>query len=210
MYWLDTAILVLLVAGAGLGAWTGLLKQIVRVVGLITALAAAVFLHDWASNTLQQSVLQGSNPMVADGLAYVAVFLAVLLAFQVTAMLIDRLLKAIKLKWADRVLGFFVGGLKAALILGAISLAMIVFPPNQATKEAMEQSRIAPVLAAGVKLTLEAVPVQYTQALREGYDKVMEEAAKKVKELHDKEPSAAPLLPSPPANPSVPSALSGQ
>ena len=120
MYWLDTTLLVLLVLGAGLGAWTGLLKQIVRVVGLIAALAAAVFLHSWAADVLQQLVLKGSERMVADALGYGVVFLGVLLAFQLTAVVIDRCLKAVKLKWADRVLGCIVGGLKAALILGAL------------------------------------------------------------------------------------------
>lgn len=197
MYWLDTTILVLLIAGAGLGAWTGLLKQIVRVVGLIAALAAAVFLHSWAADGLQQSVLQGSNPVVADGLAYGLVFLVVLLAFQLTAMMIDRFLKAAKLKWADRVLGFLVGGLKAALILGAIALAVMVFPPNQATKDAIQQSPIAPVLAAGVDLAIQAVPSTYTEKLRDGFNKLKQDTDKKAKELRDKEVPGLPGVPAP-------------
>jgi uncharacterized membrane protein required for colicin V production len=169
MYWLDTTILVLLVVGAGLGAWTGLLKQIVRVVGLVAALAAAIFFHGWAADALQQSVLRGSDRMVADGLAYGAVFLGVLLAFQLTALVIDRCLKAVKLKWADRVLGCIVGGLKAALILGAIALAVMAFPPNDATK-AITKSRIAPVLARGASLAWQAVPASYTEGLRRQVD----------------------------------------
>ena len=198
MYWLDTTILVLLIAGAGLGAWTGLLKQIVRVVGLIAALAAAVFLHSWAADALQQSVLQGSNPIVADGLAYGGVFLAVLLTFQLTAMMIDRFLKAAKLKWADRVLGFLVGGLKAALILGAIALAVMVFPPNQAAKDAMQQSRIAPVLAAGVDLAIQAVPSTYTEKLRDGFNKLKQDTDRKAKELRDKQLPGLPGASAPP------------
>ncbi len=198
MYWLDTTILVLLIAGAGLGAWTGLLKQIVRVVGLIAALAAAVFLHSWAADALQQSVLQGSNPIVADGLAYGGVFLAVLLTFQLTAMMIDRFLKAAKLKWADRVLGFLVGGLKAALILGAIALAVMVFPPNQAAKDAMQQSRIAPVLAAGVDLAIQAVPSTYTEKLRDGFNKLKQDTDKKAQELRDKQLPGLPGASAPP------------
>ena len=197
MYWLDTTILVLLIAGAGLGAWTGLLKQIVRVVGLIAALAAAVFLHSWAADGLQQSVLQGSNPVVADGLAYGLVFLVVLLAFQLTAMMIDRFLKAAKLKWADRVLGFLVGALKAALILGAIALAAMVFPPNQATKEAIQQSRIAPALAAGVDLAIQAVPSTYTEKLRDGFNKLKQDTDRKAQELRDKEVPGLPGAPAP-------------
>ena len=170
MYWLDTTILVLLALGAGLGAWTGLLKQIVRVVGLIAALAAAVFFHGWAADVLGQSVLQGSDPVVADGVSYVVVFVAVLLAFQVAALLLDRLLRAVKLKWADRVLGCVVGGLKTALILGAIALAAMILPPNPATTEAMQKSHIAPVLARGAYLAWQALPSSYTEGLRKQVD----------------------------------------
>ncbi|HVS36139.1 MAG TPA: CvpA family protein [Gemmataceae bacterium] len=177
MYWLDTTILVLLAAGAGLGAWTGLLKQIVRVVGLVAALAAAVFFHGTAADALRKSVLQGSDPMLADGVAYVAVFLGVLLAFQVTAMLIDRLLKAVKLKWADRVLGCIVGGFKTALILGALALAAMAFPPNDATIDALKHSQIAPVLARGAYLAWQAVPPSYTERLRKNVDPLFQDMA---------------------------------
>ena len=77
MYWLDTAILVLLGVGAGLGAWTGLLKQVVRVVGLIASIYAAVMFHGWAANWLQQTFLQGSDPAIPDALSYVVVFVAI-------------------------------------------------------------------------------------------------------------------------------------
>jgi uncharacterized membrane protein required for colicin V production len=197
MYWLDTAILVLIGVGAALGAWTGLLKQIVRIVGLIASLAAAVFLHGWAADLLRQSVLRGSDPLVADGIAYVILFLGVLLAFQITAMVIDRFLKAVKLKWADRVLGCVVGGLKAALILGAVAMAAIAFPPNPTVKDALQQSRVAPVLAAGVDLAAQAVPVSYTEGLRAAWQKVQDEGEKKIKELGEKKVPSPAVPPSP-------------
>ena len=194
MYGRDTVILILLGVGAGLGAWTGLLKQLVRVVGFLAALLAAVFLHGWAANWLQQAVLQKSDPAVADALGYGLVFLCVLSTFQVTALVIDRCLKAAKLKWADRLLGGGLGTLKAALIVGAVSLAVLEYP-HPATKEAMQQSAVAPVLAAGVELGLRAVPSQYTDGFRAGLDRVRQEADKKTQELRDKERPPLPPIP---------------
>jgi len=194
MYWLDTVILLLLGVGAGLGAWTGLLKQIVRVFGFAAALLCAVLLHGWAGGWLQQTLLQKSDPAVADALGYGGVFLAVLFAFQLTAQVIDRGLKAAKLKWADRALGAGLGTIKGALILGAIALAVLEFP-HPSTKEAMQQSAIAPVLAAGVGVGLSAVPAQYTDGFRAGWQRVRDEAGKKTKELRDKELPPAPVLP---------------
>jgi membrane protein required for colicin V production len=193
MYWLDTVILLLLGVGAGLGAWTGLVKQIVRVFGFAAALLCAVLLHGAAATWLQQALLRKSDPAVADALAYGGVFLAVLLAFQLAAVVVERGLKAAKLKWADRVLGGGLGAIKAALILGAIFLAVLECP-NPSIREAMQQSALAPVLAAGVGLGLGTVPPEYTDGVRAGLQRLHEEADRKAKELRDKEaPPASPL-----------------
>jgi membrane protein required for colicin V production len=191
MFWLDTMILLVLSIGAGLGAWSGLVKQVVRVVGLIAALAASVYLHGWASDALQQSLMQGANPLAVDGLAYVAVFLGVLLAFQLTALMLEAFLKAVQLKWVDRVLGSVLGGFKAALIVGAICLVLFAFPPNQETKTALAQSRLAPVLATGADLAFRAVPSGYATSLRNNFEKVTAEAATKATQV----PDAAEITP---------------
>jgi len=194
MYWLDTLILVLLGVGAGLGAWTGLLKQIVRVFGFAAALLCAVLLHGWAAGWLQQAVLRKADPAVADSLAYGGVFVAVLLVFQLTALVIDRGLKAAKLKWADRLLGAGLGAVKGALILGAVFLAVLEFP-HPSTKEAMQQSALAPPLAAAVGLGLSAIPSEYTEGFRAGLDRIRQEADKKSREMRDKEGLPASPLP---------------
>ena len=196
MYWLDTAILILLGVGAALGVWTGLLKQVVRVVGFAVSLIAAVFFHGWAANWLQQTCLQGSDPSVADALSYGLVFLVVLLAFQLTALVLDRCLKAVKLKWADRMLGAGLGAVKAALIMGAVFLAIIEYP-SATTKEVVRQSSLAPLLAVCVDLGLRAVPSAYTNGLRSGLDRLKQEADKKTQELRDKELPAIPSSPLP-------------
>jgi membrane protein required for colicin V production len=190
MFWLDTVILILLGVGAGLGAWTGLLKQVVRVVGFAVALYGSVFFHAWASNYLQQAFLKDSDPAVADALSYGVVFLAIIAAFFVTALLIDRCLKAVKLKWLDRLLGAGVGTAKGALILGAIFLAVISYP-HPSTKEIMEQSRLAPILASGANLCLKLVPTQYTNDLQSGLDNLKQAAKDKALEI--KEPPRLPL-----------------
>jgi membrane protein required for colicin V production len=191
MYWLDTVILVFLAVGAGLGAWTGLVKQIVRILGFIAALLGAIFLHGWAANWLQQTFLKGADAAVSDALAYVTVFVVIFAAFVVTAMAVERGIKAAKLKWLDRLLGAGVGATKAALIMGAIFLAVIEFP-HPSTQDAMKQSAIAPVLAAGVGLCVQLVPAQYTGGLRDGLDKLKETANAKAKEIRDKPPLPLP------------------
>ena len=182
MYWLDTAILALVGVGAVLGAWTGILKQAVRVVGFSASLAATIFFHGWAANWLQQAFFQGADPAIPNVLSYAVVFVTIMLAFQVTALAVEACLKAVKLKWLDRLCGAGVGSIKAALILGVVFLTVISYP-HPSTQEVMRQSRLAPVLAGGMELSLRAVPAQYTNDLRAGMEKLKEAADQKAKEI---------------------------
>jgi uncharacterized membrane protein required for colicin V production len=175
MYWLDTTILVLLGLGAVLGARSGLVKQIARIAGFFAALAGAVCFHGAAADYLQRNVLQGADAQVAGVGAYVGVFVGIYLAFFLTAVVVEKFLKAVKLNGMNRLMGAAAGAGKAALLVGALCLAAISFP-NPGTQDVMRQSRIAPALAGTVGLGLRLVPEQYTADLRAGFDQVKQAA----------------------------------
>jgi membrane protein required for colicin V production len=186
MFWLDATILVVL-GGAGLlGLRSGLVKQIARIVGFGAALFGSIFFHGAAADWLQQNVMSGADPQATGATTYVGVFLGVYLAFFFTAMIVERFLKAVKLNWVNRLLGGVSGAGKAALILGALFLAVINFP-NPATDDVIKQSRGAPVLAAGAGLALKLVPEQYTKDLQSGLKKFQDEADQQTKQVEAKE-----------------------
>jgi membrane protein required for colicin V production len=190
MFWLDTTILVVLGGAALLGLRSGLVKQIARVVGFVAALFGSIFFHGAAADWLQQNVMKGTDPQATGTTAYVGVFLGIYLAFFFTAMLIERFLKAVKLNWVNRLAGGVTGAGKAALIMGALFMAVISFP-NPVTDDVIKQSRGAPVLAAGAGLALKLVPKQYTDDLQNGLNKLQQEAEQQGKDVEAKEAKAA-------------------
>jgi membrane protein required for colicin V production len=167
MYWLDTTILVVLGLAALLGAISGLLWQLLRLVGFGVAVYAAVFGNDWASNVLRQTLLRDADPIAVRAVAYGVVFVGVYLALFLLTFLLERALKAAKLKALDRLLGALLGAAKAGLILGAIFLGLANVPHPQA-REMLNRSLLAPVLADGVNLVLLAIPQEYKSQLQDG------------------------------------------
>lgn len=165
MYWLDTAMLGLLALGAALGFWSGLLWQIARFLGLGLALAGTLLLNESAGNLLQENVLHGADPRVVQGLAYVGVFLLIWIGCFLLARLLYRFIRATDLEVYDRLLGSLLGTAKMAVLLAAFSLGVANYA-HPTTREWMERSRIAPVLAEGMQSALVLLPEDSRAYLR--------------------------------------------
>lgn len=123
----DYAVLVILLASMLLGAWRG-------VVGEIIALAAwvlAFFAAKWWGDELARQLLTGiADPAVRIVVAWVLVFVVVLLLMALVRLAIRGLLKALGLSLSDRALGVLFGTARGVLIVlvlvglgGMLSLA---------------------------------------------------------------------------------------
>lgn len=171
MFWLDTTILALLALGALLGAVSGFLWQVARIAGLAVAVYAAILLNDWVSSLIADAILQGADPRIARGLAYLAVFLVVFIVLYQVAWLLDQWIHAVHLEPFDRMLGAVVGACKMGLLLAAICLGLSNYP-NERTKEILDQSALAPALASGMDAMLVAIPEEYKTELANGWNQL--------------------------------------
>src|SRR5688500_12136659 len=124
MHWLDTTILTLLGLGAGLGAWSGFVWQIARILTLGVGLYGAVVFHEPASQMLQDSVLQGADSRIVRPAAYLMVFLIIYLVLFYSARLVRSFIRATDLETLDRLLGAALGAGKVALFIGVVCLGL--------------------------------------------------------------------------------------
>jgi uncharacterized membrane protein required for colicin V production len=170
MYWLDITILVLLGLGAGLGFWSGLLWQVARVLSLGLSLYAAVLLNEPATQLLDEAV-RGIDPHIAQGAAYVAVFLGVYLTLFICTRLLHTTIKATQLDLIDRLLGALLGSAKMAALVAVVcmALASVSFPQAQ---EWMNESKLAPLFARGTEAGLELIPEEYRSRVSEGLQQI--------------------------------------
>ena len=181
MFWLDTTIVALLVLGAILGAISGLLWQVARILCVALSVYAAILLNEWATNLLQEALLKGAEPAVARAVGYLAVFLAVFfILFQVVWPL-DHAIRAVNLEPLDRLLGAGMGACKMALIVAAICLGLTAYP-NPTTTEVLEKSTLAPVLAEGMEMVLLVIPQEYKTELCNGLKNLREFARNKLEQ----------------------------
>jgi membrane protein required for colicin V production len=183
MYWLDTVIILIFLIGAGLGALTGFVWQLSRLLGLVAAIFTTIYLNGWASNLLRETCFQGTDPMVSRVVAYGVVFIAVFLVFFTAGRLLERGLRKARLQPIDRWLGAGVGLVKTGLILGAVFLGMVNYP-HPRTNELISHSRFVSPLINYTNLAIASIPAEYRDELQKGLEKLREAAQAQANELH--------------------------
>ena len=165
----DIALLVLL----GVLVVVGLVKGLVRILVGLLAVVAAFFVASHGHRPLAERV--GNVDLAPDILqliAYLALFVAVLLAGGVLAWLLRKLLRAAMLGWADRLAGAALGLAVALLVTSLVVLPAVAYAPDGA--DWLAGSRLAPYVAVVSDLAVEAVPDEFADAYRRGMDSLRE------------------------------------
>jgi membrane protein required for colicin V production len=163
MYWLDIAILAVLTLAALLGARTGFVGQMARLVALAAGLYGAFRLHDRVVPLLEQSLLTEGPAWLVHAAAYAVVFLAIYAVLLTLTLFLDRGVRAAQSRWLDRSLGAILGAVKAGLVLGLLLIVLTAFAPDLG-QEVTEQSSLAPRLGAGTQALFQVIPVEYRES----------------------------------------------
>jgi uncharacterized membrane protein required for colicin V production len=174
MHWLDNTILAVLAAAAVLGAYSGLLMQVFRLVGFGVALYAATTFNAGATAWLQESWMRGADERACTFVAYGGVFLGVYLAIFLATLVLERGLKAAQLQYLNRSLGAALAVAKMSLLIGVVCYGLQQFP-NPQTKQVLEDSSMAPLLAKGVEQAVAAVPAEYKDELTTRWNQMREQ-----------------------------------
>ena len=123
----DYVVLTILLASMALGAWRGVVGEIIALVAWVLAF----FVAKWWGAEFANVLLGGiADPAVRIVVAWVLVFVIVLLLMALLRLAIRGLLKALGLSLSDRALGVLFGTARGALIIlvlvalgGTLSLA---------------------------------------------------------------------------------------
>lgn len=116
----DYVVIAIVVLSVALGAWRGVLGEILALVAWVFAFFAARWWGDDVARLVFSAI---DDPVLRIVAAWVAVFIAVLLAMALLRLAVRGLLKALGLSPTDRFLGVLFGlarGLLIVLILVAV------------------------------------------------------------------------------------------
>ncbi len=177
MNWLDIIFILALIVGAGLGAISGLFRQLVRILSLIIAAYLALIAHQPIAAWLGA---RASNPFLIQMLVFIFIFICVYLILFFIIWFIERGIKDTTLSPVNRILGGLFGLVKAAIICGTILLSL-VFYPVPSLHLPMERSFFAPYLLGFTRRTVFIMPKKYKRQVRYFVQRISQERAEAVK-----------------------------
>jgi uncharacterized membrane protein required for colicin V production len=182
MHWLDITLLIVLGLGLLLGAWSGLLWQVSRVVTLCVAVYAGIFGHPYVAGLIQPH-LPDWAPWLVNTLSFLAVVVVVYLVLFLITWLIDRWVrKRATLKFIDRVLGAGVGVVTIGLLAGAVLFGVAVSFKDQ-TKTELAKSYVAPPLLTVMQGLVVLVPEESKKSWSDNLEEVRRAAVEKAEEV---------------------------
>ncbi|APW42004.1 CvpA family protein [Rhodoferax saidenbachensis] len=135
-----------------LGAWRGLVYEVLSLLGWIAAFVLAQWFAPDAARWLPMS---GATEPIRYAAGFVLVFIATVFACSVLAFVIKKLMAAVGLAPADRVLGAVFGLLRGVIILLAVTVVVGMTPLHTADwwQEAAGP-KVATVVVQGIKPVL--------------------------------------------------------
>lgn len=143
-----------------LGAWRGLVYELLSVLGWI----ASFFVAQWAAPQVATLLpLQSASEAVRYAVAFVLIFVAAVFAAGLLAFLLKKLVEAIGLRPVDRTLGAAFGLVRGLILL----LAATVVIDMTALKASAwwQESHGASVLSATLKGLKPMLPAQFAKVL---------------------------------------------
>jgi len=128
--WVDLALLAVLVVSIFVGLWRGFVFEIVSLLGWLVAFVIANLFGPLAAQTMPFG--DPASPLRV-WVAYVIIFLLVLIACTVLARLLRALISATPLSVIDRLLGGAFGAARGALVLVIVGTLVSLSPFSNST-----------------------------------------------------------------------------
>ena len=122
---LDWIFLVMLLLSLAIGAWRGLVYEVLSLASWVAAFLLAQWFAPAAANYLPMA---GSSETIRYAAGFVVVFIAAIFAGSILTWLISRLFQVAGLRPADRVLGAVFGAMRAVVVLLAAAVLVAMTP----------------------------------------------------------------------------------
>lgn len=157
---LDWVLLGVLLASLLLGAWRGLVFE---VLSLISWVAAFILAQWFAPDVAQKLPMSGAGEAVRYAAGFILIFIAAVFAGSLLAVVVKKLISAAGLAPADRMLGTAFGGVRGVVVLLAVTV-VIAMTPLKASGW-WQESIGAGVLSAALKGLKPVLPQEFGRYL---------------------------------------------
>ncbi|MBS7806558.1 CvpA family protein [Variovorax sp. PCZ-1] len=155
---LDWIILAILLLSMAIGAWRGLVYEVLSVLGWLAAFIIAQLYAATVGNLLPMA---GATDALRYAAGFVLTFIASAFAAGLLAWLAKKLIETVGLRPVDRTLGAFFGLLRGAVILMAATTAVLMTPLKEG--DWWKQSSGAGLLSATLRAVKPILPNEVGQ-----------------------------------------------
>jgi len=156
----DWILLGVLVFSMLLGAWRGLVYEVLSVLGWVVSF----FVAQWFAPELATRLpVQSAADPVRYAAAFVLIFIASVFAAGLLAFLLKKLVAAVGLAPVDRLLGAAFGVLRGVILL--LAATVVIDMTALKSSDWWRESKGAPVLAATLKAIKPVLPEQFAKYL---------------------------------------------
>lgn len=156
----DWVLLAVLVFSMLLGAWRGLVYEVLSVLGWAASFYAAQYFAPMVAAWLP---LQSSSETIRYAAAFVLVFVAAVFAAGMLAFLLKKLIQAIGLRPIDRSMGAAFGLVRGLILL--LAAAVVMDMTNLKNSVWWQASKGAPILSAALKGLKPVLPEKFANYL---------------------------------------------
>lgn len=156
----DWVLLAVLVFSMLLGAWRGLVYEVLSVLGWAVSFYAAQYFAPLVAGWLP---LQSVSETVRYAVAFVLVFVAAVFAAGLMAFLLKKMIEAIGLRPVDRTMGAAFGLVRGVILL--LAAAVVINLTALEKSQWWQESRGAPVLNAMLKGLKPVLPEKFANYL---------------------------------------------
>lgn len=157
---LDWAFLAVLVLSLAVGAWRGLVYEVLSVLGWAVSFYAAQW---FAAAVAAVLPFESLSPSVRFGAAFVLIFVLAQFACGLVAFVVKKLVAAIGLRPIDRILGALFGAARGVILL--LAAAVVVNMTNLKEAQWWRSSTGAGVLTTGLQTLKPLLPETFAAYL---------------------------------------------
>jgi membrane protein required for colicin V production len=158
---LDWILLGVLLLSMALGAWRGLVYEVLSVLGWVASFVVAQL---YAATVGQMLPMSGATEALRYAAGFVLTFIASAFAAGLLAWLAKKLIETVGLRPVDRTLGAFFGALRGVVILLAATTAVLMTPLKEG--DWWKQSAGAGILSATLKAVKPILPSEVGQYIQ--------------------------------------------
>ena len=161
MTWLDYAVAGVFAVSLAFGAWRGLVREVISILGWVIAFLAANLLAGPLGPAMPQVI---PTPELRVAAAYLAVFIGSLIVTSLAGLLLSKIVRAVGLGGLDRMLGAAFGAARGLLIV--LAAALLAGLTSTSRQPYWRDSASGPRLAQAALALKPLLPQSLTERLR--------------------------------------------